>query len=185
MLVAALWCCTWGWGREGAMAPASLSSGFQPFTPLPTIKLSPSSADSWVGGIVHTLGPCESLQQTLLWGWEFLLLLPQPPQVFSVRGLMLYFPALEPGLHGLWLGPPAAASPWVLSARLPISTPPTSLGECFFFISLVVGLPYSLIFCQFWLFFAFKLLLPSFGCVRRHSMSTYASILAGSPFIAF
>ena len=42
---------------------------------------------------------------------------------------------------------------------LPISTPPTGLGECFFFISLVVGLPCSLIFCQFWLFFVFKLLL--------------------------
>ena len=31
-----------------------------------------------------------------------------------------------------------------------------SLVECFFFNSLVVGLPYSLIFCQFWLFFVFK-----------------------------
>ena len=45
--------------------------------------------------------------------------------------------------------------------RLPISTPPTSLVECFF-ISLVVGLPYSSIFCQFWLFFVFKLLLSFF-----------------------
>ena len=43
------------------------------------------------------------------------------------------------------------APPW-----LPISTPPTHLDECFFFNSLVVGLPYSLIFWQFWLFFAFK-----------------------------
>ena len=42
---------------------------------------------------------------------------------------------------------------------LPISTPPTGLDECFFFISLVVGLPYSLFFCQFWLFSVFKLLL--------------------------
>ena len=39
---------------------------------------------------------------------------------------------------------------------------PTGLGECFFFISLVVGLPYSSIFCQFWLFFVFKLLLSFF-----------------------
>ena len=46
--------------------------------------------------------------------------------------------------------------------RLPVSTPPTSLDECFFFISLVVGLPYSSIFCQFWLFFVFKLLLSFF-----------------------
>ena len=41
---------------------------------------------------------------------------------------------------------------------LPISAPPTSLDECFFFISLVVGLPCSSIFHQFWLFFVFKLL---------------------------
>ena len=34
--------------------------------------------------------------------------------------------------------------------RLPISAPPMCLDECFFFISLVVGLPCSSIFCQFW-----------------------------------
>ena len=37
-------------------------------------------------------------------------------------------------------------SPWLL-----VSAPPTGLDECFFFISLVVGLPCCLIFCQFWL----------------------------------
>ena len=47
--------------------------------------------------------------------------------------------------------------PW-----LPVSAPPTHLGECFFFGSLVVRLPYSSIFCQFWLFFVFKLLLSLF-----------------------
>ena len=46
--------------------------------------------------------------------------------------------------------------------RLPISAPPTGLDECFFFIFLVVRLPYSSIFCQFWLFFVFKLLLSFF-----------------------
>ena len=35
-------------------------------------------------------------------------------------------------------------------------------------------------FCQFWLFFVFNCC-PPFGCVRSHSVSTYASILAGSP----
>ena len=48
--------------------------------------------------------------------------------------------------------------------RLPISTPPTSLEERFFFISLVVGLPCSSIFCQFWMFFVFKLLLSFWLC---------------------
>ena len=61
------------------------------------------------------------------------------------------------------LPPPlAAALPWVLSAQLPISAPPTSLDGCVFFNSLVVRLPYSLIFYQFWSFFDFKLLLYFF-----------------------
>ena len=69
-----------------------------------------------------------------------------------------------------------AFPPW-----LPVSAPPTGLDECFFFISFVVGVSYSSIFCQVWLFFVFKLLLSFFGCGRRHSVSTYASILARSP----
>ena len=63
-----------------------------------------------------------------------------------------------------------------LAAWLPFSTPPTGLDEYFFFMSLVVGLPYGLIFCLFWLFL-FLNCCPSFGCARRHSVSTYASIL--------
>ena len=50
----------------------------------------------------------------------------------------------------------SAASPGVLSARLPVSAPPTGLDECLFFNSLVVELPYGLVFCQFWWFFVFK-----------------------------
>ena len=86
---------------------------------------------------------------------------------------------------------PQSASLWVhLCCRSPVHPscpgylsppPPTSRDECFFFISLVVGLPCGSIFCQFWLFFVFKLLLSSFGCSRRHSVSTYASILVSSP----
>ena len=60
------------------------------------------------------------------------------------------------------LGLPATALLQVLSPRLPISAPPTGLDECFFFISLVVRLPYSSIFCQFWLVFIVKLLLSFF-----------------------
>ena len=52
-------------------------------------------------------------------------------------------------------GLPVAAWPPVLSTQLPISTPPTGLDECVFLNSLVVRLPYILIFCQFW-FFVFK-----------------------------
>ena len=66
-----------------------------------------------------------------------------------------------PQSASLWVRPHRCESclPW-----LPISTPPTGLDECFFFISLVVGLPYSSIFCQFWLFFVFKFLLSFWLC---------------------
>ena len=36
-----------------------------------------------------------------------------------------------------------------VSTQLRVSAPPTGLDECVFFNFLVVGLPYSLIFCQF------------------------------------
>ena len=85
----------WGRGREGAMALASLSVGFRSLPLLPTIKVGPSGADSRVGEFVHALGPCGSLQSPLLWGWEFLQLPPQPPQLFSISDLRLYFSTLE------------------------------------------------------------------------------------------
>ena len=69
-----------------------------------------------MGGLVHALGPCGSLQQPLLWGCESLLLPPQPPQAFSIRGLRLYFPVPEP-----WVA-------W--SASLPTVCPGLSVCEC-------------------------------------------------------
>ena len=91
-------CCdaVCGGGAEREQQHLLHSAGFQSLTPLPTIKLGPSGADSRVRGLVHTLGPCGSLQQPLPWGWESLLLLPQPPRALSIRGLRLYFPELEP-----------------------------------------------------------------------------------------
>ena len=98
---------------------------------------------------------------------------------------------LAASLPSLFLNPPPrwfcqllpcceSSPPW-----LPVSAPPMGLDECFFLISLVVGLSYSSIFCQFWLFFVFKLLLSFFGCARGHSVSTYSSILAGSHLLLF
>ena len=78
------------------MALSPLSACFQSLPLLPTRQVGPSSADSHVGKFVYILGPCWSLQGTLLWGWEFLTLTPQLPQAFSISGLRLYFPALEP-----------------------------------------------------------------------------------------
>ena len=78
------------------------------------------------GWDVYILGPCGSLQRPLLWGWEFLLLLPQPPQVFSVRGLRLYFPALEPWV--VWSVSIPSWSSWFICVwmwdRQPHNMPP-------------------------------------------------------------
>ena len=62
--------------------------------------------------------------------------------------------------------------------RLPISASPTGLDEYFFFISLVVRLPYSSIFCQFWLFFVFKLLL-SFFWLCKEAQCVYLCLCLG------
>ena len=67
-------------------------------------------------------------------------------------------PQLLPLLFGPPSGPcPLSSPPWLL-----ISTPPTSLDECFFFNSLVVGLPYNLIFIRFWLILFLNLFLSFF-----------------------
>ena len=100
---------------------------------------------------------------------------------FQSEVLRLYFFVLEP--WAVWsftpqflpvylhtnvgaLSWPTATSPIQILQPLPChkSSPPwlpaftlsTSLDECFFFNSLFVRLPYSLIFWQFWLFSDFK-----------------------------
>ena len=84
--------------------------------------------------------------------------------------------------HFICLSPPAAALPSPF--QLPVSTPPTSLGECFFFNSEVVGLPYSLIFWQFWLFFDFKFVVLLF-VVWEGKFYLYIPDLGWSPVFVF
>ena len=77
------------------MAPAPLSVGFQSLPLLPTIKLGPSGAGSRVGGLVHTrplwVSPANSPVRLGVSPTA-----APSPMVFSLRGLRLYFPALEP-----------------------------------------------------------------------------------------
>ena len=82
-----------GEGPEREQCCLLRSVGFQSLPPQPTSKVGPSGAASQVGGSVYVLGPCGSLQQTLLWGWEFLLT-PQSPQIFPARGLEALFPCV-------------------------------------------------------------------------------------------
>ena len=100
-------------------------------------------------------------------------LLPSPPfvpvylcaNVGSQGLLVVILPALFVP-HSASLGPATATR--VLSTRVPISAPPTGLDVCFFFIYLVSD------------FLAVRFSVSS-GCVRRRSVSTYASILVLCP----
>ena len=51
---------------EGTLLLVPLSASFKSLSKLPTSKLGPSGADSWVGGFVYVQGPEGSLQPTLL-----------------------------------------------------------------------------------------------------------------------
>ena len=144
-----------------------VSDGFQSLPWLPTINLGPSGADSRVGGFVYILQnvglsselsyEAGSFSCCVLYSYrsfqsEVLMPPPPPPAAGTLcccavcLTSQLFLPVYLHVNVGP-SGPPAAALPRVLSACLPISVPPTGLGECFFFNSLVVGLPYSSIFC--------------------------------------
>ena len=79
------------------------------------------------------------------------------PQGLLVLGLPAPFVP-----HSASLSPSTATR--VLSTPVPVSTPPTSLDECLFSISLVL-VPLAVQFSV------------SSGCARRRSVSTYAAIL--------
>ena len=84
--------------------------------------------ETWVAWFV--LLPSCSSQLICMWMWNILVFQPLP---HPLRSAASHSPAAHPVL------------------------PSTSLDECFFFNSLVVGLPCSLIFWQLWLVFVFNL----------------------------
>ena len=146
------------------------------------------------------VSPAAASTPTGVFNWRFETLFPRAGPLgcmvcFAPPPFLLVYLFVNVGLWGLlaatlpvlFHNPPPC---WVRQPppchessqpRLPVSTPPTSLDECCFFISLVVRLPYRSIFCQFWLFFVFKLLSFFCLCEEAQCVPTYASILAGSP----
>ena len=79
------------------MAPAPLSTRFQSFTQLPTMKPGPSGAGSRPSG--WACARPRPLWVSPMTSPVRLGVSPaaaQPPQAFSIRGLRLYFPTLEP-----------------------------------------------------------------------------------------
>ena len=131
-----------------------------------------------VGGFVYILG------LWLSWGTGSFFCHPSSHWFFQPEVRRLYFPGIgnlgcviwpgagithSPGvppsiylpLVGLPSSPAATAAasslPYqILSALGPWLHPSTHLDEYFFFKSLVVGLPYSSTFWQFWLFFVLR-----------------------------
>ena len=104
-----------------------------------------------------------------------------PRGFYSQSYEVLFSQCWNPGLHGLGLLIPQLFLPIFIFTQtwgnlvhqplpyhmsslpwIPISTPPTNLDECFFFNSLVVRLPYSLIFWHFWVLFIYFNWLLSF-----------------------
>ena len=183
--------------REETMPLTWLSAGFQLLSLLPISKLGPSDADFQVGGFMYIVGPCGSLQWTLLWVWEFLLLL-QSSQVFIARGFEALFAhtrtlgcvvCLAPQLFLLdYLctnmglpSPLATALSWVLPALAVLFCPSYQSGWMFSFNSLVVRLPYSLFFGSSGYFFFLNLLLSFFWLCEETKCSYLGPILAGRP----
>ena len=153
------------------------------------LGVSPAAASTPTGVFTQrfeALSPCPGAL-----GWVVCFAPPDLPPCLSMRKCgaagsaicSLAWPAPQPAPS---LGLPAATLKRVLSTHLPVSTPPTGLRECFFFISVVVGLPYSSIFCHLWLFFVFKLLL-SFFSLCEEAQCVYLCLHLGrkSQFEAF
>ena len=115
-----------------------------------------------------------------------------PHRFFQSDDLRLYCPMLEPWVvwsvllpscsspficTRMWDRPPATTLLQVLSAWLPFSTSPTGLDECFFFKSLVVGLPYNL---TFWLFLFLNWLLSFW--LSEEAQCVYLCLDVGQKF---
>ena len=197
------------------MALAPLSARFQSLPLLSRSNWSPLVLiPEWVGLWVNPHSrPLWVLQQTFLWVWEFLLLPPQPPRVFSVIGFEALFPCA--GTLGcmvcftpvpflpVYLCANVGSASCSLACPVPQSTtslgltatalsrvpstldaslhPSDRSGWMFLFLSLWFSDFHTVRFSVSSGCFLFLNCCPSFGCARRHSVSTYASILAGSP----
>ena len=153
------------------MLLAWLSPHFQLLPPVSTNELDPSSGDSrWVGLCMFQspMGPsnelcCEAgsfshccnshrfLQPEVL-RLQVPMLEPWDTWCISLPSCSSQFIHMQIWDHSIHQPLPCVESS---SAWLPISASSTSLDECLFCNSLVVGLPYSSVFWKFLLFFHF------------------------------
>ena len=199
MLIAALWRCMLGRGLRGSNCASSTLCRFL-VTPSAThnqIELFWCwCLSGWVCAHSRTLwvsptnspvrlgvSPAATSTPTGVFNQRFEALFPRSEALGCAVCLapQLFLPVYPQANEGP-PSPLAATLLWVPSAQLPVSTPPTGLDECFF-ISLVVGVPYISIFCQFWLFFVFKLLLSFWLC--EEVQCVYLCLRLGWKFLYF
>ena len=192
----------WGKGREGATAFALLSASFQSLPLLPTITLGPSGAASRMGGLCTFQAPVGLSNELSCEAGSFSCCHLNLHRCFHSEVWGFISLPWNSGLSGLSPGPPAAASPTLLHNPPPhwVCQPPpcreSSLPSCLSPLLLPVWVSVSSL--SPWLLdfhtvrfsvssgcFLFLNCCPSFGCARRHSVSTYVSILAGSPTSPF
>ena len=131
------------------MPLAQFLANFQLLPPLPTNKLGAFLVlipRWWVGLCSRTLWVSPTNSPVRLGVSPIAV---TPTDFYSQRIWGFLFPCWDPWLRGL-----SCYTSSLLS--LPISTPPASLNECFFFNSLSVTLHCSSIFWQLWLFFVFE-----------------------------
>ena len=172
---------------EGTMSPAQLLPCFQSLPLLPTDKLALVVLIHHMDGFVYVLRSRGPLQQTLLWDWEFLPLL-QPPQIFTASSFWGFiFQCWNPGVCGLScspvIPPSLSAHEWdhLVCQPLPCcvsSLPSLPVWMNISSYSLVVRLPYSLNFWQFWLFLFLNLLL-FFFCLCKEAKLRYLCLHLG------
>ena len=187
MLVAVLWCCMWGRGWEGAcstlhriaVTPSAIYnqigslwcwflSGWACSRSWP-LWVSPTNSPVRLG-----VSPAAASTPMGVFNQRFEAFFPWAGVLgcvvcFAPLPLLPIYLCMNVGLQGAScsLACPIHSTICHVSGSgccnacpllwLPICTPPTGLDECFFFLSLVVGLLCGSVFCQFWLFFVFIL----------------------------
>ena len=190
------------------MLLAQLSASFQSLPPLPTSKLGPSCTDSQVGGFVCGLGPCgwSPMNCPVRLGVSSATI--TPTGFFSQGFWGFISPCWNPGLCGLsrfpvvflnlsgckcgtsWCashhltgsGPPATALPRVLSTPASHLCPSYQSGLMFLLLLLGCRTSIQVDFLAVLIVFCFSICCClSVGCARRHSVCTFAFILARSP----
>ena len=104
---------------------SSLSAGFHSLPLLPTSKLGPSGADTWVGGLVYVLGPL-GLSSKLSCEAGSFSCNSIPTGFFSQRFCCFISPRWNPGLCGLSRSPgvpPSLSAMQMWDHLLPQQTP--------------------------------------------------------------